>query len=310
MGMLLCPAHAPDCGSRAGAGRPVVRRPAGAIVQRASVGDRDLAGRLFSDRDRRLSPRHRDVAPVGSPRLDATGCWRVGAGAALALHFWSWNASIKLTTVAASVVLVNLQPAVVALVSVIWLREAPTRRQWLGIGVAMFGAAIVAFPDLSSRGSIRGSRALGGDLLAVFGAVTAACYVVVGRRLRPSLDIWPYVGLVYGACFVVLIGCAAAVHAPVAVQPPRELAIFAGLAIGPMLLGHTGLNWALRYLPAYVVNVTVLGEPVGATVLAAVLPSIHERPGGATVIGGALILAGIFVTARRSGSAVPALSTG
>jgi drug/metabolite transporter (DMT)-like permease len=243
--------------------------------------------------------------------LVVTGSWRqwrqlsrrgvivaVGAGAMLALHFWAWNSSIDMTTVAASVVLVNMQPALVALLSAVWLREPPSYRQWIGIAVAIVGAAIVALPDIASATGADPRRALIGDVLALAGAVAAACYFVAGRRLRSTLDIWPYVGLVYGTSFVVLLVLAGLAHAPVLHQPPRELAIFAALAVGPMLLGHTGLNWALRYLPAYVVNLTLLGEPVGATVLAAVLPGIREVPGIATFIGGALILAGIYVTAR------------
>jgi drug/metabolite transporter (DMT)-like permease len=228
----------------------------------------------------------------------------MGAGVMLALHFWSWNSSIALTTVAASVVLVNTQPAIVAVLSAGWLREPPGRRQWVGIGVAMLGAFVVAGPDLA--GTSVGGHALLGDLLALIGAATAAIYFVSGRRLRSTLDIWPYVGLVYGTCFAVLIVIAWLVGAPVLHQPPREVGIFAALAIGPMLLGHTGLNWALKYLPAYVVNLALLGEPIGATLLAAGLPGIREVPGWATLCGGGLILAGIYVTTRpaRSGSAV------
>jgi drug/metabolite transporter (DMT)-like permease len=243
--------------------------------------------------------------------LIATGTWRqwrrldrtatlvaIGAGAMLAVHFWTWNASVSLTTVSASVVLVNMQPAMVALLSAGWLHEPPTRRQWMGIAVAMGGAFVVALPDIIANASTTSGRALLGDGLALAGAATAACYFVAGRRLRSTLDIWPYVALVYGTCLVVLLIFAAIVHAPVFGQPPRELAIFAALAVGPMLLGHTGLNWALRYLPAYVVNLTLLGEPVGATLLAAFLPGIREVPGAATFVGGALILAGIYVAAR------------
>jgi drug/metabolite transporter (DMT)-like permease len=221
-----------------------------------------------------------------------------GAGAMLAIHFWSWNASIALTTVAASVVLVNTQPVVVALLSVFWLREAPSRRQWLGIAIAMLGALVVALPDFASASTAAHPRALLGDLLALVGAVAAAIYFVSGRRLRATLDLWPYVALVYGSCFVVLLMFAALTGAPLTPQPPRELAIFAALALGPMLIGHTGLNWALKHSRAYVVNLTLLGEPVGATVLAALLPGIREVPGAATVIGGAVVLAGILMTAR------------
>lgn len=244
--------------------------------------------------------------------LAATGTWRqwrrldgralgvaVAAGVLLALHFWAWNASIAFTTVAASVVLVNTQPIVVAALSALWLREPPTRRQWVGIGVAMLGALVVAAPDMMAAGAATSGRALLGDALAVVGAITAAIYFVAGRRLRAALDLWPYVALVYGACLVTLVVLALAMRVPLTPQPPRELAIFAALALGPMLLGHTGLNWALRYLPAYVVNLTLLGEPIGATLLAAALPGIHEMPGLATVLGGALVLAGIWVTSRR-----------
>jgi drug/metabolite transporter (DMT)-like permease len=234
-------------------------------------------------------------------RLDRKGfLLACGAGLMLALHFWSWNASIGLTTVSASVVLVNLQPVIVGLLSVSWLREPPSRRQWTGIGVAMVGAVMVALPDFLNRdGSAIGGRALLGDALAVIGAITAAIYFVTGRRLRATMDLWPYVALVYGACLVALVIFALMVHAPILGAPPREMAIFAGLAIGPMLLGHTGFNWALKYVPAYVVNITLLGEPVGATILAAALPWIHEMPSLMTIAGGVVILTGIYVTARR-----------
>ncbi|MFN2565039.1 MAG: DMT family transporter [Gemmatimonadaceae bacterium] len=221
----------------------------------------------------------------------------LGAGTLLAVHFWSWIASLDLTTVAASVVLVNTQPVIVAVLSAVWLREAPVGRQWAGIGIAVAGAAAVAAPHLSTpAGASR--TALVGDLLALVGAVTAALYFLAGRRVRATLGLWPYVGLVYGACFVVLVVFAVAVGAPLAPQPPRELAIFAGLAVGPMLVGHTGCNWALKYLPAYVVNVALLGETVGATLLAAVLPGIREVPPATTLVGGALIITGIVVTSK------------
>jgi len=246
--------------------------------------------------------------------LAITGEWRqwqrltrrelliaTGAGTMLALHFWSWNTSITLTSVAASVVLVNTQPVVVALLSVFWLREAPSRRQWIGIAIAMTGALIVASPDFTAHPTTVAAhpRAWLGDLLALLGALAAAVYFVSGRRLRASLDLWAYVGLVYGACLVVLLLLVAVTGAPLAPQPSRELAIFAALALGPMLLGHTGLNWALKHSPAYVVNLTLLGEPIGATLIAAMLPGIREVPGPATFIGGAVVFAGVLLTARR-----------
>ena len=220
-------------------------------------------------------------------------------GVLLALHFWSWNASVSLITIAASVVLVNMQPLIVGLLSVYWLREPPSGRQWLGIAVAMLGALIVVWPDLLGGGFSLTGSALVGDGLALFGAVTAATYYVIGRRLRAGLDLWAYVGLVYGVCLLTLLFLALALAVPLGPYPPREYAIFAGLALGPMLLGHTGMNWALKHARAYQVNIVLLGEPVGATLIAALLPGIREIPTYYTLGGGILILTGILVAERK-----------
>jgi len=223
----------------------------------------------------------------------------VFGGVCLALHFWAWNASIHLTTIAASVTLVNLQPMVVATISAIVLKEVPTRRQIFGIAVAILGALVIAAPDLGGASTHRANAPLLGNLLAVSGAVTAAIYYTIGRRLRKSLGIWAYVAIVYATAFVGLVLIALLRGTTITPQPPREIAIFAGLALGPMLIGHTGMNWALKFLPAYVVNLTVLGEPVGATLLGALIPSIRQIPTPSTLLGGAIVLGGVVVAAGR-----------
>jgi drug/metabolite transporter (DMT)-like permease len=229
----------------------------------------------------------------------------VTGGISLALHFWAWNASIHLTTIAASVTLVSLQPAVVAAISAIALREAPSRRQLLGIALAISGAMVIAAPDLRADVGLAGNRPLVGNLLAISAALTAAIYYTIGRRLRASLGIWAYVAIVYSAAFASLCVIAVARGIALAPQPPRELAIFAALAIGPMLIGHTGMNWALKFLPAYVVNLTVLGEPVGATLLGAFIPAIRQIPTIATLVGGAIVLTGVMIAADTRARSSP-----
>jgi drug/metabolite transporter (DMT)-like permease len=221
------------------------------------------------------------------------------AGVCLALHFWAWNASIHLTTIAASVTLVSLQPAVVAAISAVALRESPSNRQLVGIAIAIIGAFIIAAPDLHAGITASGNRPLQGNLLAISAAFTAAIYYTVGRRLRAGLGVWAYVGIVYFAAFISLLVIALARGNSLGPQPPREIAIFAGLALGPMLLGHTGMNWALKFLPAYVVNLTVLGEPIGATLLGAFIPAIRQIPTTATLLGGAIVLTGVVIAAEN-----------
>lgn len=224
----------------------------------------------------------------------------LAAGVALAIHFWAWIASIGLTSVAASVVLVNLQPVIVAAGSAWWLHERPSAGQWTGVALAVVGAGVVGLGDGASASTAAAGRnpALG-NALAVLGAVMAALYYLAGRRLRVRLDLWPYTTLVYGACFVVLLTAALVRQEPLWPVGGRALGLYAALAAGPMLLGHTGMNWALRHLPAYVVNLTVLGEPIGATLLAWVMPAIGEPPTPAALVGGALVLAGAIRAARR-----------
>jgi drug/metabolite transporter (DMT)-like permease len=223
------------------------------------------------------------------------------AGVALAGHFWSWNASVHLTTIAASVTLVCLQPAIIVLISAVYLHERPTPRQLAGISIALAGALTITLPDLLGDPAVGAGppNPLLGNLLALLGAVLASVYYVIGRRVRAELGIWSYVGIAYTACSVALLVAALLTRAPIAPQPPPEILIFAGLAIGPMLLGHTGMNWALRYRPAYVVNLTVLAEPLGASLIAASLPLIAETPPAMTVAGGAIVLTGLAIAVAR-----------
>lgn len=215
------------------------------------------------------------------------------SGTFLALHFWSWMASLELTTVAASTVLVSLQPLFVAVGSAVFLQEHPGRGQWLGIGIAVLGAIVIAAGAGSETGV---AHAINGDLLALGGAVVGAAYVLAGRRLRLTLDLWPCVALVYSVAMLVLLVFVAWQRVPLLPQAPRAWWAFAALALGPMLLGHTLLNYALRYLPAHVVNLTSIGEPIGAGLLA--WWWLHEIPSRATMIGGIIAVVGIAVAAR------------
>jgi drug/metabolite transporter (DMT)-like permease len=219
----------------------------------------------------------------------------VTAGVFLAAHFWTWIASLSYTTVASSVVLVSTQPVFVAMLSVAMLKEVPTARQWTGIGVAVVGAGVIGWGDFAG-----GPEPLLGDLLAVAGAVFVSVYYVIGRGVRQRLDLWSYIAVVYGVAAGVLLA-GAALHPDVAVTgyPSTDWLVFLALAAGPMMIGHTGVNYALRYLPAYVANLALLGEPIGATLLAWWLPGIRERPTVQLLAGGLLVLLGIGMGVRR-----------
>ncbi len=215
------------------------------------------------------------------------------SGLALALHFASWFESLEWTSVAASVTLVQSQPLFVALGAWLVLREHITRRMTLGILIAVVGMAAMSMGDFLG-GVLVGPNPLLGNSLALFGAVMAAGYVLAGRSLRQRVSLVPYVVVVYSVCTVCLLVIALLQGGPLTGYPAREWLIFAGLAAGPGLLGHTVINWALAHLESSVVSVSMLGEPVGATILAFVL--LAESPTAYTVVGGVVVLVGIALT--------------
>lgn len=227
------------------------------------------------------------------------------AGAFLAVHFATWITSLELTSVASSVVLVSTAPLFVALLSGPVLREVVPRHVWLGVALATAGGVAVAVLDAcrgAGTGCVAGSllpsgqAALRGDALALIGGAAAAGYFMIGRRLRADLPLLVYVTATYSAAALLLALTAAAAGVRPFGLPPQAWLIIALLAIGPQVLGHSSLNWALRYVPAAVVSLALLGEPVGSTLLAALV--FREVPGPAQMLAMTLILAGIALAAR------------
>jgi len=220
----------------------------------------------------------------------------VASGAALALHFASWFESLRWTSVAASVTLVQSQPVFVAVGAWALLDERVTTRTAAGIAVALVGTVVLAGGDALLGGAARGARPAYGNGLALFGAVCYTVYVLAGRSLRQRFPVLPYVVVVYGVCAVVLLVATVARGHALVGYGHREWLLFAAMALGPGLLGHTVVNWALAHVESSVVSVSLVGEPVGSTLLAAVL--LAEVPTPTTAVGGVVVLAGIALTAQ------------
>ncbi len=219
------------------------------------------------------------------------------AGLALALHFAAWFESLEWTSVAASVTLVQSQPLFVALGAALLLEERISVRTTVGILIALAGMIMMSVGDGGIGGPTTAS--VYGNVLAVVGAVMAAGYVLAGRALRHGerIALLPYVTIVYAVCALVLLVLLRIEQLPLVSYPPREWLLFLGMAIGPGIFGHTVINWALAHVESSVVSVSLLGEPVGSTVLALVL--LGEFPGVATVVGGTIVLGGIAVTSHQ-----------
>jgi drug/metabolite transporter (DMT)-like permease len=248
--------------------------------------------------------RHRtDIARVSRGELGLIAL----SGTLLAIHFATWISSLAYTSVASSVVLVSIAPLFVAMFSPLFLHERVSLPVAAGIGLAFLGTVVIALHDACASpaggfacpplSELLAGRAVKGDLLALAGAVTVAGYMMIGRRVRARLALIPYITLTYGSAALVLLGMTALARQPLTGFPAAAYGWFALLALIPQLLAHSTYNWALRYLPAAFVSISLLGEPVGSTALAFVL--LGETPSGLKLAGAALILAGIVIATRR-----------
>jgi drug/metabolite transporter (DMT)-like permease len=229
------------------------------------------------------------------------------SGALLAVHFAAWITSLAYTSVASSVALVDTAPLWVALAAPL-IGERIPRWAWLGLALSLAGGIWVALSDacsLSSTGlacpsaaDFFAGQAVWGDLLALVGGISAAGYLLVGRRVRVGLSLLSYIFLVYGMAACVLMTLLVFSGLPVIAYTPSTFGWFLLLALAPQLLGHSSYNWALGYLPAAFVSITLLGEPIASTALAWLF--LSETPSALKLSGMALILGGIWVGSRAA----------
>lgn len=229
------------------------------------------------------------------------------SGVFLALHFGSWITSLEYTSVTSSVVLVSMSPLIVALLSTFLLREHLSILAWLGLFLALIGSMIVGLnevvhvvngnitlPDI--RDFLQGGSFLG-NLLAFAGAVFIAGYLIIGRKLRASYSLMTYATLVFGVAACVLLTAALLSGQSLAGYSASTYIWLLALAVIPQIFGHAVFNWALGYLSASFVSIALLGEPIGASVIAFFI--LNETPSILEVVGGGLILIGIYLASER-----------
>jgi drug/metabolite transporter (DMT)-like permease len=217
--------------------------------------------------------------------------WTLLAGVFLALHFATWITSLFYTSIASSVVIVETIPIWTAILSPFVSKDRVSRLTWAGIGLSFCGVIVISTGDFAL-----GGRALIGDMLALAGAWFATLYFLSGRVVRSKVSLPTYTFICYGASAGVLLAVIVFRGLPLSGYPAATWGAFVAMALISQILGHSSYNWALRYLSASLVAVALLGEPIGATILARIL--FGETLTMAKIVGGALILAGIVTAVR------------
>jgi drug/metabolite transporter (DMT)-like permease len=212
------------------------------------------------------------------------------SGFFLALHFATWISSLDYTSVANSVVLVNTNPLWVGLLTPLIVKEKVKRAALISIIVSVFGGAIIGYGDFAT-----GGKALLGDALALAGSFCAAIYLLLGRNLRRKLSLLPYIFICYGSAAVILWIIVLFLGLPISGFSTGTVAAFWGMALIAQIIGHSTYNWALKWLSAGLIAVSLLGEPVISTILAYII--FDEGLTMYKFVGGGIILSGIYIAA-------------
>lgn len=219
-------------------------------------------------------------------------------GIFLALHFILWITSLKYTSVASSVVLVTTNPIFVGIFSYFFLKEKQHIELVIGIILCFAGSIFIAAGDSGfDRLILADGDALLGDGLALAGAIMASGYLIVGSKVRERLDILTYITTVYTVAAAVLIVISLVLAIPFTGYRNSSYLYMVLLAVVPQLIGHTAFNWALKHIKASMVAITILGEPIGATILAYLYFS--ESVSRFQFFGIVTIFAAILISSRK-----------
>lgn len=212
------------------------------------------------------------------------------AGILLAIHFGSWMKSLDYISVPPAILLTNSHPAFVALLSYLILKERVGKREMLGIIIVMGGMGVIIYPDITHFTSLFGGT------LAVMGAISFGCYLVVGRNLRQKLPLLPYIFPVYLVATVVLVPVCIFSGGPFWGYAPQTYLLMLAIGLISTLIPHSSFNWSIKYLKPTVVSIVAVTIPIFASLIAWLV--LAEVLTLWTFGGGALIVSGIYLVSR------------
>jgi|ERR1700694_1004353 len=211
------------------------------------------------------------------------------SGALFAFDVTLWAVSLQFTSVSSAALLVSMDPIFVAIFGALFLRERPTGLMILGMAVAACGAVIITTGDVRVSG-----QALIGDALALCAALAETGYLLLGRHVRQRVDTLRYATVVYAACALcVWVGLGLSHTSPLI--STHDLLVCFGLALVVTVFGHTLVSRSLGHMPAVVVAVAFLSQPIMTAAFAWLL--LHQAIPVLTALGGSIALAGIGIVA-------------
>ena len=217
-------------------------------------------------------------------------------GLILAVHFALWITSLKLTSIASSVILVSVHPIIVGPVSHYFFKEKLSIINLIGILLSIFGVIILVYGNYGFLSLTIDS--IEGNILAFLGGIAAGLYILGGRKTRKKISIIPYVFIVYSSSTISLFIICIIFNSQLYNLNIIDYKLILLMAIVSGIFGHTVYNWVLKYIRTSIVSVALLGEPLASTVFAIIIPWINQVHSIYTIFGGVIILSGIYMTTK------------
>ncbi len=213
------------------------------------------------------------------------------AGFWLATHFSMMAVSLEYGSVLMAQTIVNTGPLWVALLEVFVLRYRLPKLVWVGLFIAMLGGSLIGFS--SAGDTATGSQPLLGAALALSSALAGAVYFTIGRKVRAGVPLLPYIWFVYGGGALAMLIAVSFTGTSLAGYEPRAYLWILLLALGPQLISHTSLNYALAYIPATIT--TIFGQVISVTAAIVAFALFAEVPQPLEAVGSFVILAGVVL---------------
>jgi drug/metabolite transporter (DMT)-like permease len=210
------------------------------------------------------------------------------AGLFLGLHFLLWMESIDYTSIASSTIILSLEPVLVMIGAFFLFKDRPTRLAVAGLVTAFIGVCIVGSGDLGVS-----QNAFLGDTLSFLSTLAIAVNMLIAKQILTRVSSYLYSLIVFAVSFLFFAVYNLVGNVEVIAYPPKEWLIFVLLAIVPTVLGHMIFNWLLAYVSPTTISMSVLAEPIGASLLGMVL--FREMINGFQVVGGILVIAGLLL---------------
>lgn len=219
----------------------------------------------------------------------------VFAGICLGLHFACWISSLYYTSVASASVLVTIHPVIMIAVERLWLKRSFAWTTWAGVFLAFSGSILLGISDSQIEQSF--TNPLLGNSLAVAAALIFVVYLLIGQQIRQEKEWIDYVFPVYFftalTCIVLALGFG---NNLMNISKVGIMAGF-GLAVGPQILGHGSMNFAVKYVSPTLLSTLVLVEPLFASLLALVI--FNELPPIPSILAMVIVLSGVALTWKR-----------